>query len=224
MFEHKKEEIIKTGLTLKKNALVSLSGGNVSIRMPDNKILVTPSGVDYDTMIPSDIVVLDIDSNIIEGEMRPSVDLIALLYIYRKMTRVNAIIHTHQPYATAIGMVYDEVPFAVTTLANAAGGKVNVAPFSSAASLAMGEETVNNIGDSNAVILRNHGVITVGKTIKQALYAAVYMEEALKTFFIASSLGNPILLTSEQYEEAVRIFKYYGQDNPPMPKDMLGKS
>ena len=211
MFEQEKNKIIETGLLLKKNELISLSGGNVSMRMNDDKILLTPSGMDYEAMVPDDIVVLDTDGKIIEGDRRPSVDSEALLHIYNNMERVNAIIHTHQPYATAVGMVYNKVPFAVTTLANAVGGEVNVAPFSSAASLAMGEETVNNIGDSNAVILKNHGVITVGKTIKEALYAAVYMEDALKTFFIAKSLGEPVLLTDEQYLEAIEVFKNYGQ-------------
>ncbi len=211
MYEQEKNELIKTGLALKENKLISLSGGNVSCRLPGDKILVTPSGMAYEGMVTDDIVTLDIDGNVIEGTRRPSVDSIALLHVYRNMSRVNAIIHTHQPYATAIGMVYDQVPPAVTTLANACAGVVNVAPFSSAASLAMGEETVNNIGDANAVILKNHGVITVGKTIKEALYAAVYMEDALKTLFIAKAMGDPVLLTDEQYQEAIDVFKDYGQ-------------
>ena len=189
MFEQEKNDLIKTGLALKENKLISLSGGNVSCRLPDGNILVTPSGMAYEGMVPEDIVTLDIDGNVVAGSRRPSVDSIALLHVYRNMERVNAIIHTHQPYATAVGMVYDEVPPAVTTLANAVAGTVKVAPFSSAASLAMGEETVNHIGDANAVILKNHGVITVGATIKEALYAAVYMEDALKTLFIAKAMG-----------------------------------
>lgn len=211
MFEQEKKELIKTGQALKENNLISLSGGNVSCRMSDNKILVTPSGMAYEGMVPDDIVVMDIDGNVIEGTRRPSVDSIALLHVYRNMDRVNAIIHTHQPYATAVGMVYDEIPPCVTTLANAVAGVVKVAPFSSAASLAMGEETVNHIGDANAVILKNHGVITVGSTIKEALYAAVYMEDALKTLFIAQSMGTPKLMTDAQYQEAIEVFKDYGQ-------------
>ena len=211
MFEQEKKEIIKAGLALKENKLISMSGGNVSLRMPGDKILVTPSGMAYETMVPDDVVVIDLDGNVLEGERRPSVDSIALLHIYKNMSRVKSIIHTHQPYATAAGMVWDELPFAVTTLANAVSGVVKTAPFSSAASLAMGEETVNHIGDANAVILKNHGVITVGDSIKQALYAAVYMEDALKTLFIAKTYGEPVLLSDDQYWEAVDVFKDYGQ-------------
>ena len=211
MYTTEKREIITAGQALKEYNLISLSGGNVSMRMPDGKILVTPSGMAYEGMVEDDVVVMDLDENVIEGDRRPSVDSMALLHIYRNMERVNAIIHTHQVYATAIGMLYDEVPMAVTTLANACAGVVKVAPFSSAASLQMGIEAVEHLGDANAVILKNHGVITVGSSLKQALYAAVYMEDALTTFFVAKAAGTPDILTAEQYEEAVEVFKDYGQ-------------
>jgi len=211
MYEAEKREIIKAGLALKEYKLISLSGGNVSMRMPRNHILVTPSGMAYDGMVEDDVVVIDLDENIIEGERRPSVDSMALVHIYKHMDRVNAIIHTHQVYATAIGMLFDEVPKAVTTLANACAGVVKVAPFSSAASLQMGIEAVEHLGDANAVILKNHGVITVGSSLKQALYAAVYMEDAVKTYFAAKAAGNPKILTDEQYQEAIEVFKDYGQ-------------
>ena len=211
MFDEEKKEIIKAGMTLREYGLISLSGGNVSLRMPGNEILVTPSGMAYDTMVPEDVVVMNLEGLVLEGTRRPSVDSVALLHVYRNLGRVNSIIHTHQVYATAAGLVYDRVPNAVTTLANACGGEVHVAPFSSAASLAMGEETVKHIGNSKAVILKNHGVITVGKTIKEALYAAVYLEDAVKTYFIARAMGEPAMLTDEQFLEAVDVFKDYGQ-------------
>jgi L-ribulose-5-phosphate 4-epimerase len=165
----------------------------------------------YDGMVEDDVVVMDIDGTVVEGERRPSVDSLALLHVYKNMERVNAIIHTHQVYATAISLVFDKVPNAVTTLANACAGEVQVAPFSSAASLQMGIETVEHIGDSNAIILKNHGVITVGKNLKEALYAAVYLEDAVKTYFVAKSMGEPTLLSDEQFKEAVEVFKDYGQ-------------
>jgi len=211
MYESEKREIINAGLALKEYNLIALSGGNVSMRLSNGQLLVTPSGMAYDGMVEDDVVVMDIDGNVVEGGRRPSVDSLALLHIYRNMDRVNAIIHTHQVYATAISLVFDKVPNAVTTLANACAGEVNVAPFSSAASLQMGVETVDHIGDSNAVILKNHGVITVGGSLKEALYAAVYLEDAVKTYFVAKSMGEPTLLTDEQFKEAVEVFKDYGQ-------------
>ena len=211
MYEKQKKMVIETALEIKRSGLISLSGGNVSLRMPSGHILITPSGLSYEGMKPRDIVVVDIKGNRIEGKLRESVDTVALLYIYEHMPQVNAIIHTHQPYATAAGLLGDTLPAAVTTLANVTLGAVNVAPYCSAASLDMGVQTVNYIGERRAVILKHHGVIAVGKDLKEALYAAVYMEDAAKTYLAAKAAGEPVIMTDEQTQDAVNIHKTYGQ-------------
>lgn len=211
MYKKQKKDIISTAKEVKKNGLIRMSGGNVSMRLPNGHILVTPSGTSYDTMRPKDIIVLDINANRIEGALRESVDTAALLYIYRHKSDVNAIIHTHQPYATAAGLLGDVLPAAVTTLANVTLGPVNVAPYCSAASEDMGVQTVKHIGERRAVILKHHGVITVGKDLKEALYAAVYMEEAARTYLVAKAAGSPTIMTEEQTQDAVEIHKTYGQ-------------
>ena len=210
MYESERKQIIDVGIALDRYRLISLSGGNVSMRIGGH-ILVTPSGMAYETLVPADVVVMDPKGKIIEGERRPSVDTVALLHIYNHMPDVNAIIHTHQPYATAVGLVMDELPGFCTTLVNATLGSVTVAPYSSAASLDMGVRTVEYIGDRRAVILRNHGVITVGPTLKDALYAAVYLEDAARTYSAACSMGVPRGLTPAQIDEAVETFRHYGQ-------------
>lgn len=101
--------------------------------MPTGEILVTPSDMIIEDMVPEDVLVMDIEGNIIEGERKPSVDTVALLYILKHMPEVNAVIHTHQPYATGVGLVTDELPCNLTTLANATRGAVKVCPYSSAA-------------------------------------------------------------------------------------------
>jgi len=210
LHEKERQEIINVGIALDRYRLISLSGGNVSVRM-DGHILVTPSGMAYETLVPSDIVVMDPQGKVIEGERRPSVDTVALLHIFNSMPGVNAVIHTHQPYATAVGLVMDELPAFCTTLVNATLGAVTVAPYSSAASLDMGVKAAQYIGDKRAVILRNHGVVTVGPTLKDALYAAVYLEDACRSYCAACSLGTPRSLTPEQVAEAVESFRHYGQ-------------
>jgi len=214
MYEKIKKEIIKTALQLKEYRLISLSGGNVSFRTSEGHVLATPSGMVYDTMVPEDIAVLDIDGNIIEGLRKVSVDIGAILYILKHMPEVNAVIHTHQVYATAVGLVEDELPAAVTTLPNACLGPVTVAPYSSAASLEMGINTVKYINNKRAIILKKHGVLTVGGTLKEALYAAVYLEDAAKTYIMAKAIGTPAVLDEEQIKVAVEKFtpENYGQN------------
>lgn len=214
MYEKEKKEILKTALLLKEYRLIALSGGNVTLRTEKGHILVTPSGMIYDSMIPEDVVVLDIDGNTVEGARKVSVDTEAILYILKNMPEVNAVIHTHQVYASAVGLVEDMLPAAVTTLPNACLGPVNVAPYSSAASLEMGINTVKYIGKRRAVILKNHGVITVGETLKEALYAAVYLEDAAQTYIMAKAIGTPEILDEERIGVAVDKFKHghYGQE------------
>ena len=223
MYEQQKQEVIKAGISMDRYDLIALSGGNVSVRMENNDILVTPSGMIYADMVPDDVLVVDLDSNIIEGARKPSVDTKALLYIFRHRADINAVIHTHQPYATALGLVQDEFPVVVTTLANATKGPVKVCPFSSAASLDMGIETVNNLGNQLAVILKHHGVMAVGKSLLEALYACIYLEEAAKTYLIAKAAGSVAQLTDAQVEQAVRIFDYYGQNTADVPEDVVKK-
>jgi L-ribulose-5-phosphate 4-epimerase len=211
VYEQERQAVIDAGRKLDDYRLISLSGGNVSLRLGDH-FLVTPSGMGYEGLVPSDICVVDREGNLIEGARRPSVDSVALLHIFKEKPGVNAIIHTHQVYATAIGLVQDQLPAAVTTLINATLGPVNVAPYSSAASLDMGVKTVEHLGESRAVILRNHGVVTVGSSLKEALYAAVYLEDAAKTYCVARMIGEPAELTPSQIQEAVAVFEDYGQD------------
>lgn len=221
MFEKEKAKIIETGIKMDRYGLIALSGGNVSWRMPTGEILITPSGMIYEDMVPEDVLVMDLKGNIIEGTRKSSSDTEGILYIFNNKKDINAVIHTHQPYATAIGLVQDKFEVNLTTLANACGGDVQVTPFSSAGSVDMGKDTVKYLGDSLAVILSNHGVIAVGKDLKKALCAAVYLEEAAKTFLAAKSVGEPKKMSKEQVQQAVEIFHYYGQGTPEIPKDLV---
>ena len=116
----------------------------------------------------------------------------------------------------------DEIPCNLTTLANATQGPVKVAPYSSAASIQMGIEAVENLGDQLAVVLKHHGVIGVGNSLKQALYSVVYLEEAAKTIYIAMSIDKDKMpmFNQDQIDRAVRVFKYYGQETGELPEDL----
>lgn len=221
MFEATKREIIKAGMSLDRYGLIALTGGNVSVRMESGEILITPSGMIYEDLVEDDILVMDINGKIIEGTRKSSSDTEAILYIMQNRPDVHAAIHTHQPYATAIGLIQDVFEVNLTTLANATAGPVPVTPYSSAGSIEMGMDTVKYIGDSLAVILAHHGVMTIGKNLKQALYAAVYLEEAAKCYLAARACGETKKMTPEQIEQSIEVFKYYGQGTPVIPKDLV---
>ena len=221
LFEKEREQVRQTGIKLDRYGLIALSGGNVSVRMPSGEFLVTPSGMIYEDMVSSDVLVVSEDGKVLDGERTPSVDTEALLYIFGKMPHINAVIHTHQPYATAVGLIADELPCIVTTLPNAVKGPVKVCPFSSAASIDMGVQTVENCGDTLAVILKNHGVMALGTSLKEALYSCVYLEEAAKTYIFARSVTDNIAsLSSAQIKQAVEVFRYYGQGKEAIPAEL----
>lgn len=214
MYEHDKLEIIAVANEIKRVGLVQLTGGNVSVRKENGDIVVTPSGMPYETMTPDQVLVLNREGAVIEGTLRPSVDTIALKYIYDHCPDINAIIHTHQPYATAVGLIEDELPACCTTLCNVCLGSVPVAPYSAAASEEMGIQTVRYIGSKRAVILKHHGVIAVGPTLHDAECSAIYLEDAAKCYLAAkaaSPASAPDLMTVEQEQEAVNTHKTYGQ-------------
>lgn len=201
-YEKQRKLIIETALEMKANKLVSLEGGNVSMRMGDGNILVTPSAMPYETMQPEDICVLDPDGNKIESNFKPSSDTPALVYIYKHRKDINAIIHTHQPYATALGFVTDYFEPCLVTQIDALRGGVNVAPFTISSDEGMGVETVDNIGNSFAVILKGHGVIAVGPDMNCCLTAAVYLEESAQTYLAAKAAGAKIEPLPEEQVKA----------------------
>lgn len=224
MYKKEKEEIIKAGMKLDRYGLIALSGGNVSCKVDEDRVLVTPSGMIYEDLVTDDIILMDLSGKIIEGNRKASVDTKALLYIYNNMPEVKAVIHTHQPYATALGLVQDEFKCNLTTLANATKGSVNVCPFSSAASEQMGIEAVENLKGKLAVILKHHGVIAVGSSLKEALYSCIYLEEAAQTYCIARSMSNDVaMMTDTQIEQAVRVFDYYGQEKESVPDSLVNR-
>lgn len=212
LYEKKRQELIEYARKMEKYNLVKMSGGNVSLRLEDGNVIVTPSAMNYDTMVPEDIVVLDINGNIIEGKRRPTSDLSAILYILQNMPWVNAVIHTHQAKAIAFSLVSDLLPVISSTMVDEIKDEVQVAPFTISSDIGMGIETVKHAGKSLCVILKNHGAMAYGKSLDQALSAAVYLEETCDVYMTALATGKEItVLTRKQIEEEDAPRGYYGQ-------------
>lgn len=212
MYEKEKKEVLKTALEMKKNQLVSLSGGNVSLKVADGLFLVTPSGMPYEEMDAADICLIDQNCRVIEGKRKPSSDSAALVYIFEHMEKTGAVLHTHQPWATAAGFVMDEIPEFLVTLIDACRNPVKVAPFTPSSAVGMGMLAVEYANNALAVILKHHGVITFGKDLKEALYAAVYLEESAKTLMLAKAAGAALPpLAPELIAKEKAGWENYGQ-------------
>lgn len=208
-----REELIEIGLKLKEYELITLTGGNVSGRDKEsNLIAITPSGMEYDKLKPEDIVVVDHDGNIKDGNRKPSSDLITHLQIYNAKSEINGIIHTHSPYASCFAVLDEEIPVTSTTMANEVGGKVPVAEYAPVASKELGENILKKLDGQQAILLKNHGVFTFGPDPERALVAAVMFEDAAKVYHLAKSIGSPLELPKSEIKKAKELFlNSYGQ-------------
>lgn len=213
MLEKLRELLSELHQELPRNQLVTWTGGNVSIRDPESGlVLIKPSGVRYEVLKPEDMVIVDLEGAIVEGKLKPSSDTASHLYIYRHRPDVNGIVHTHSPYATAFAAVGKPIPVYLTAMADEFGGPIPCGGFALIGSEAIGQVVLEAIGDSPAVLLKNHGVFTVGRTAQAAVRAAVMTEDVAKTVWLALQLGQPDEIPPEDVAKLhYRYTHIYGQ-------------
>ena len=192
MLDDLRVKVWQLHLELPKNNLVIWTGGNVSGRDPDTGLVVIkPSGIRYEELQPHHLVVLDVGGKVIEGSLKPSSDTASHLYIYRHRPDVNGVVHTHSPYATAFAALGRPIPVYLTAIADEFGGPIPCGGFALIGGEEIGKVVVESIGSSPAVLLKNHGVFTVGANADAAVKAAVMVEDAARTVWIALTLGTP---------------------------------
>ena len=195
--------------------LVVWTAGNVSARVPGQDLLVIkPSGVSYDDLTPENMVVCDLEGRVVEGEHAPSSDTEAQAYVYRHMPHVGGVVHTHSTYATAWAARGEPIPCVLTMAADEFGGEVPVGPFAIIGDDSIGRGIVDTLRDSRspAVLMRNHGVFSIGPTSRAAVKAAVMCEDVARTVHISRQLGAPIPI-EQQHIDALydRYQNVYGQ-------------
>jgi L-ribulose-5-phosphate 4-epimerase len=213
MLEKLKEELFHLHLELPKNNLVVWTGGNISARdFESGLVVIKPSGVRYEDLGADAMVVVDLDNRVVEGHLNPSSDTASHLYIYKHLPYVGGVVHTHSPYATAFAAVNKPIPVVLTAIADEFGSPIPCAGFALIGDEAIGKLVVESIGDSSAILLKNHGVFTVGKNAEAALKAAVMTEENAKTVWLAMQIGKADEIPADQVQKLHhRYMNVYGQ-------------
>jgi len=213
MLERLKEELVELHLELPKNNLVVWTGGNISARDPESGLVVIkPSGIRYEEMRPEHMVVMDLEGRIIEGDLKPSSDTASHLYIYEHRADVGGVVHTHSVYATAFAAVNKPIPVVLTAIADEFGGPIPCGGFALIGDEAIGKVVIESIGKSPAVLLKNHGVFTIGKNAKSAVKAAVMTEDNAKTVWLAMQIGTPDEIPQVDVENLYHRYTHvYGQ-------------
>jgi L-ribulose-5-phosphate 4-epimerase len=195
--------------------LVVWTAGNVSARVPGQDLLVIkPSGVSYDALNSTNMVVTDLDGELVDGDYLPSSDTAAHAYVYRHMPRVGGVVHTHSTYATAWAARGEPIPCVLTMIADEFGGAIPVGPFALIGDESIGAGIVSTLlhSRSPAVLMRNHGPFTIGADARAAVKAAVLLEDVARTVHVARQLGG--LVDIDQHQVDLLYDRYqnvYGQ-------------
>ncbi|HEU4349264.1 MAG TPA: L-ribulose-5-phosphate 4-epimerase [Actinoplanes sp.] len=201
---------------LPRNDLVVWTAGNVSARVPGEDLLVIkPSGVRYDEITPDSMVVTDLDGKLVEGDHLPSSDTAAHAYVYKHMPEVGGVVHTHSTYATAWSARAEPIPCVLTMIADEFGGEVPVGPFALIGDDSIGRGIVETLRGhrSKAVLMRNHGVFTIGADARTAVKAAVMCEDVARTVHISRQLGTPVPIPQPDIDRLFHRYQHaYGQE------------
>jgi len=212
-------EVCRLHAELVRAGLVAWTSGNVSARVrggPAGRdlMVIKPSGISYDDLTPESMVVCDLDGNRVDGEYLPSSDTASHAYVYRHMPRVGGVVHTHSAYATAWAARGEAIPCVITAMADEFGGEIPVGPFALIGGDEIGRGVVATLAGhrSPAVLMRSHGVFTIGATAKDAVKAAVMCEDAARTVHLARAYGDPPQLPPDQVDALHRRYTTeYGQ-------------
>ncbi len=211
ILQKERESIVEYGKKLLTSQLTTGSGGNLSIFNRDqNLIAIKPTGVDYMIMKPEDVVVVSPTGEIVDGVLKPSSELKFHLALLHHRPDINAVVHTHQPYATTVACLNIELP-PVHYLIGFSGDKVPLAKYATFGSQALSDYILEAIGPYNACLMANHGLVTVGTDISRAIATAEELELVSRIYCLARSMGEPRILSKEDMAEVTEKFKTYGQ-------------
>jgi L-ribulose-5-phosphate 4-epimerase len=210
-----RREVCTLHLELPRNNLVAWTSGNLSARIEgEDLMLIKPSGVSYDELTPESLVVCDLHGSVVEGEYAPSSDAATHGYVYRQLPEIGGVAHTHSAYATAWAIHGEPIPCVMTAMADEFGGEIPVGPFALIGDETIGHGIVETLAGhhSRAVLMRAHGVFTVGATARDAIKTAVMCEDVARTAHLARALGPVTPLDPDDIEALHdRYQNVYGQ-------------
>lgn len=213
MLEALKQAVCEQNHELPKAGLVVGSGGNVSGRCPDTgHVVIKPSGVKFAKLTPDTMVVVDLDGNILDGTMRPSVDTGIHLYIYRHRPDVFGVAHTHSPYAASFAARGERIPAVLTPITHMIGRDVPCSRYATPGEVDTGQAVLEAADGGYAALVKAHGVFTMGQSAAEATSIAMYLEEAAKTTHLAMLRGPVAELPQDEIDRCYAWFRNnYGQ-------------
>jgi len=210
--EEKVQAVLDTGREMVSSGLVAGTWGNISVRLSDDALLITPSGIPYTELEADDLVVVKLEGEVVKGRLKPSSETRMHTAIYRQRQDVMGIVHTHSPYASVFAVTHKCLPPVTEEMAMLLGGAVQLAPYQPAGSAELAAAAVDALADRSAVFLANHGVVGVGRSLEEALLVCRIVEKGALVYLLSQLTGTPHLLEDHQVRELRRNFlENYGQ-------------
>lgn len=213
--DHKnlRESVADTARRMISSGLVKGTSGNVSVRTPDDTVLVTPSGLDYAELGPEDVVLVDLDGDFLDGPWKPSTETPMHTGIYRARPEIGGIVHTHSRYATTLaclGLPIPPIHYMLTVLSEE--GRVPIAPYTLYGTDELARLAAAALGERHtACLLQNHGTITVGSGPEEAFSRTEILEEMAELYYRARAAGEPVLLDAGEVAEVAEKISGYGK-------------
>ncbi|MBN2463868.1 MAG: class II aldolase/adducin family protein [Dehalococcoidia bacterium] len=219
MWESEKRQVIEAAQEMERKGLVVGTAGNISMRLkdPDGRELlaITPSGRYYDSLKVDDIVVVDFAGQKVEGELKATIEMVMHIEVHKARKKINAVVHAHSPFCSAIAVAGMDIPPLIDEQVILIGGEIKVAQYGFPGTPELAKNVVVALGPRNAVMLANHGVLAVGRDMREALTICELAEEMAKIYVSALSLGKVNQLAPEVVELEQAFFaSIYGEGEP----------
>lgn len=201
MYSVMKQDVLAHAQRAFKNKLFTGTSGNLSVfNREDNVMAITPSGVRYESMKVEDIVIVSSTGDVIEGHHNPSSEMEMHLEVYEQLEEVNALVHTHSPFATAFAVVNKVIPLILIEMVPFLNGEIHVASYETPGTRELGRSICKVLQNAPAALMQNHGAVTVGSSLQEAYIRSEYVEDAAKIYHHALQIGEPNVLTIEDID------------------------
>ncbi len=214
MFEVQKKTLIDFAVKVFREGMVLGTGGNLSMRVGEkgNMMIITPSGMEYEKLEVEDIVVMDLDNKTVEGCRKPSIEFAMHSLVYKSREDVSAIMHTHALYSTSVSITRTPLPEIESNIVLGVRGPVMCGKYANHGTRELAENVVEALGDRQAALLANHGLIVVGDTLDNCHELTIGVEHCARMYIMASCVGNPVPIEADK-AQALRDFvsHSYGQ-------------
>lgn len=212
LLEQERKLLVQYGRKMAEKGLVGVMAGNLSTISEDGQfVAISPSGIDYFETEAEDIVILDRKGTVVDGHRNPSSETDFHLSLYDQRESIRSVVHTHAPYTTTVACLGRELP-PIHYMIAASGDKVPLAPYATYGTPELAKLAADHIGDYNALLLKNHGMITVGPSVADAFKTTLEIEFVARIYCQTLAIGEPSILTKENIQDVAKQLGSYGQD------------